>query len=84
MPKRIMAIIPRTRVATVSFRIFARCWLRQLASGRKPKPDHHGYKAAQFLTHVIAFDIKGVICHFSQVVVILATATSHLQSFRAI
>ena len=61
-----MAVIPRTRVATVSFRIFACGWFRRSAGGRKLEPDRHSYKAAQVLTRVIAFDIKGAICHFTQ------------------
>lgn len=84
MPKRTVAVIPRTHVATVSFRIFARGWFRRLAGSRKPGPGRHGYKAAQVLAHVIAFDIKDAICRFTQAVVVLATATSDFQSFHAI
>ena len=84
MPKRTMAVIAGTRVATVSFRIFARSWFRRSAGDRKPEPDRHGYKVVQGLTRVIAFDIKGAICRFALSVVVLAAATSHFQSFRAI
>jgi hypothetical protein len=84
MLKRTVAVIPRTHVAMVSFRIFACGWVRRSASGRKPEPDRHCYKAAQVLTRVIAFDIKGAICRFTQAVIVLAATTSHFQSFRAI
>ena len=84
MPKRTVAVIPGTRVATVSFRIFARGWFRWSAGGRKPESDRHGYKVVQGLTRVIAFDRKGTIFHFTLAVVVLAAATSHFQSFHAI
>jgi len=84
MLKRTVAVIPWTRVAMVSFRIFARGWFWRSVGGRKPVPDHHGYKAAQVLTCVIAFDIKGAICRLTQTVVVLTATTSHFQSFRAI
>ena len=41
-------------------------------------------KSPNLLTHVIAFDIKGAICHLAQAIVVLAAATSHFRSFRAI
>ena len=41
-------------------------------------------KPPKLLTYMIAFDIKGAICHLAQVVVVLAAATSHFRSFRAI
>ena len=42
------------------------------------------YKAAQVLTRVIAFDIKGAIFRLTKTIVVLAAATSHFQSFCAI
>ena len=41
-------------------------------------------KPPNFLTRVIAFDIKGAICRLAQAVVVLSAATSHFRSFHAI
>ena len=41
-------------------------------------------KPPKLLTHVIAFDIKGVIYCLAQAIVVLAAATSHFRSFHAI
>lgn len=43
--KKTVVVIPRTRVATVSFRIFAGGWFRWSIGGRKPEVDRHGYKS---------------------------------------